>query len=95
MFHVVAYYGTRPGATGQVPELLYAMAEATGKEPGNISYDYFRGVQDPSQIVILESCRDADDDSAGTGKANTSWSLAPQRSFRSSIPAASPAIPPR
>lgn len=61
MFNVVAQYGTKPGVTDQVLELLDAMAEATRKEPGNISYDFYRGVQDPTQIVILESYHDAGD----------------------------------
>lgn len=61
MFNVVAHYGTKPGATDQVLELLEAIADATRKEPGNISYDFYRGVQDPTQLVILESYHDADD----------------------------------
>ncbi|MFC9352924.1 putative quinol monooxygenase [Arthrobacter sp. NPDC057013] len=61
MFNVVAHYGTKPGVIDQVLELLGAMAEATRKEPGNISYDFYRGVQDTTQIVILQSYHDADD----------------------------------
>lgn len=61
MFNVVAHYGTKSGATDEVLMLLAGMAEATRKEPGNISYDFYRGVQDPTQIVILESYHDAGD----------------------------------
>lgn len=61
MFNVVAHYGTKPGATDEVLALLAGLAEATRKEPGNISYDFYRGVQDPAQVVILESYHDAED----------------------------------
>lgn len=61
MFNVVAQYGTKPGTTDEVLALLADMAEATRKEAGNISYDFYRGVQDTAQVVILESYHDAED----------------------------------
>lgn len=61
MFNVVAQYETKPGETDEVLTLLASMADATRKEPGNISYDFYRGVQYPAQIVILESYHDAED----------------------------------
>lgn len=61
VFNVVAHYAAKPAAADEVLALLAAMAEATRKEQGNISYDFYRGVQDPNQIVILESYHDAGD----------------------------------
>lgn len=61
MFHVVATYGTKPDLTEDVLDLLKDMAAATRREPGNISYEFYRGVEDPTRIVILESYQDADD----------------------------------
>ena len=61
MFHVVATYGTKPGLTEDVLDLLKDMAAATRREPGNVSYEFYRGVEDPARIVILESYQDADD----------------------------------
>lgn len=61
MFHVVATYGTKPGMAEGVLELLAYMAVATRREPGNVSYEFYRGVEDPTQIVILESYQEAGD----------------------------------
>lgn len=61
MFHVVAKYGAKQGMTEDVLGLLAQMAAATRREPGNVSYDFYRGLEDPTQIVILESYHDAED----------------------------------
>lgn len=37
------------------------MAAITRREPGNVSYDFYRGLEDPSRTVILESYQDAED----------------------------------
>ena len=47
--------------TEDVLGLLAQMAAATRKEPGNLSYDFYRGGEDPEQIVILESYHEAED----------------------------------
>ena len=61
MFNVVAKYGVKPGMTEDVLGLLAQMAAATRKEPGNVSYDFFSGGEDPTQIVILECYHEAED----------------------------------
>lgn len=55
VFNVVARYRTLDGKAEEVLSHLQEMAEASRAEPGNLSYDFFRGVQDDHQIVILES----------------------------------------
>lgn len=60
-FHVVARYRTKPGTTETVLKHLGKMAAETRNEPGNISYEFFRGVEDDKQIVILESYHTAED----------------------------------
>lgn len=55
IFNVVARYRTLDGKADEVLTHLLKMAEASRAEPGNISYDFFRGLQDDRQIVILES----------------------------------------
>jgi len=40
---VVAHYGTKPGANDEVLKLLATMAEATRKDPGNISWETSTG----------------------------------------------------
>lgn len=60
-FEVVANYTTRAGREKDVLENLRALAEASRKEPGNLRYEYFQGVEDPSRIVILETYRTSKD----------------------------------
>lgn len=90
VFSVVAHYGTKPGATDEVLAPLTGLAEATRKEPGNISYDFYRGVQDPAQVVILESYHDAEDFDQHR-ESQHFVELAPGKSFPGSLPA--PSLP--
>jgi quinol monooxygenase YgiN len=60
-FNVVARYRTKPGTTEKILKHLDTMAARTREEPGNISYEYFRGVEDDRKIVILESYHSAND----------------------------------
>ncbi|BCW40313.1 hypothetical protein StoSoilB3_18480 [Arthrobacter sp. StoSoilB3] len=60
-FNVVARYRTKPGTTEEVLGHLAKMAAQTREEPGNISYEFFRGVEDDRKIVILESYHTAED----------------------------------
>ncbi|OUM45098.1 putative quinol monooxygenase [Arthrobacter sedimenti] len=54
-FNVVARYRTKPGTTEEILDHLAAMAARTREEQGNISYEFFRGVEDDRKITILES----------------------------------------
>jgi quinol monooxygenase YgiN len=60
-FNVVAQYKTKPEATADVLKQLATLAEETRNEPGNISYEFFQGVEDDRKIVILESYHTAED----------------------------------
>lgn len=60
-FDVVAMYTVKPGSENQVLAQLRLLAEASRNENGNLRYEYFRGVEDPLKIVILESYRTAAD----------------------------------
>lgn len=60
-FNVLARYRTKDGTTSTVLSNLSRMAAETRKEPGNLSYEFFRGVEDDRQIVIVESYRSAED----------------------------------
>jgi quinol monooxygenase YgiN len=60
-FNVVARYRTKPGTTEEVLKHLEAMAAETRNEPGNISYEFFRGVEDNRKIIILESYHSPED----------------------------------
>ena len=58
-FQVVVRYTVKRGEVDTVLGLLAEMAVATRAEAGNISYDFFRGVEHSDQIIILESYVDA------------------------------------
>ncbi|MFF2276712.1 putative quinol monooxygenase [Agromyces sp. NPDC058126] len=60
-FQVIARYFPRPGETEAVLELLGELAAASRTEPANRAYDFYRGVANPDEIVILERY----DDEAG------------------------------
>jgi quinol monooxygenase YgiN len=60
-FEVVATYTTLGGRETHVLENLRALADASRKEPGNLRYEYFQGVEDHSRIVILETYRTSED----------------------------------
>jgi quinol monooxygenase YgiN len=56
-FEVVATYTTLKGRESEVLKNLQDLADASREEPGNLRYEYFQGVEDPSRIVILETYR--------------------------------------
>lgn len=60
-FEVVATYTTLAGNESNVLESLQALAQASREEPGNLRYEYFQGVENPSRIVILETYRTSAD----------------------------------
>lgn len=60
-FNVIARYRTRPGTTEEILTAIGQLARASRREPGNISYEFFRGVEDERQIVILEAYRSSED----------------------------------
>ncbi len=53
-FQVIARYQPRDGQLETVLELLAELTTATRAEPGCISFEYFRSVENPGEIVIVE-----------------------------------------
>lgn len=60
-FEVVATYTAIQGREQEVLAGLQDLAQASRLEEGNLSYEYFQGVEDPLRIIILESYRTAED----------------------------------
>ncbi|MCD2440719.1 antibiotic biosynthesis monooxygenase [Agromyces sp. SYSU K20354] len=60
-FQVIARYHPLEGRTDAVLELLGELAAASRAEPANQAYEFYRGVERPDEIVILERY----DDEAG------------------------------
>ncbi|ALV45185.1 antibiotic biosynthesis monooxygenase [Arthrobacter alpinus] len=58
-FQVVVRYTVKAGEVSTVMALLGEMAVATRAEADNLAYDFYQGVEDPTQIIILERYTDA------------------------------------
>jgi quinol monooxygenase YgiN len=58
-FQVIAEYRLREGTEEVVLGHIARLAAASRTEPANISYEFFRDVQDPAHVVILERYVDA------------------------------------
>lgn len=58
-FQVIAHYFPLQDEVENVLELLSQLAAASRTEEANISYEFYRGAEDPGHIVILESYKDA------------------------------------
>ena len=58
-FQVIAHYFPQPDEVQNVLGLLSGLAAASRTEEANLSYEFFRGEEDPVHIVILERYTDA------------------------------------
>jgi quinol monooxygenase YgiN len=58
---VIARYTMTAGHEDEVVALVSKLAEAGRREPGNVSFEAFRGIDDPRSLVLLEryASRDA------------------------------------
>lgn len=54
---VVAHYFAQPAMGDKVNDALSMLAEATRKEPENITYEFFRSTEDCDRFVIVETYR--------------------------------------
>ncbi|AMB57525.1 putative quinol monooxygenase [Microterricola viridarii] len=58
-FQVIARHQPKEGQLETVLELLAELTAATRTEPGCLSFEYFRNVENPDEIVIVECFVDA------------------------------------
>lgn len=58
-FQVIARYHPQDGQLDSVLRLLAELAVASRAEPACISFEYFRNVENPGEIVIMERFVDA------------------------------------
>ena len=58
---VIARWTVQEGRVDDVLELLREVAEASRREPGNLSFVAYQAVEDPRQVVLLERYRSAAD----------------------------------
>ncbi|KMS84451.1 MULTISPECIES: putative quinol monooxygenase [Streptomyces] len=60
MIFITAKFRVLPEHADQWPEITAAFTEATRAEPGCLWFDWSRGVDDPTEYVLVEAFRDED-----------------------------------
>lgn len=57
IFIAVKQY-VRPELAEEWPTLVQPFTQATRSEPGNLFFEWFRSIEDPSVVLVLEGFRD-------------------------------------
>jgi quinol monooxygenase YgiN len=68
MILIVVKHPVRPEYADDWPTLVAAFTDATRAEPGNISFEWSRSVDDPNIYVLVEAFNDSD---AGAAHVNS------------------------
>jgi quinol monooxygenase YgiN len=68
MIFIVAKMQVRPEHADNWPALMDDFTKATRAEPGNVSFDWSRSLEDPNLYVLVEAFRDGD---AGAAHVNS------------------------
>ncbi|MFD6296463.1 putative quinol monooxygenase [Streptomyces sp. NPDC060235] len=60
MIFITARFSVRPEYADRWPEITADFTAATRGEPGCLSFDWSRSVEDPTEYVLVEAFRDDD-----------------------------------
>jgi quinol monooxygenase YgiN len=60
MIFIVVKFRVRPEVVDDWPSLVGPFTAATRAEPGNISFDWFRSLEEPNLYVLVEAFRDGE-----------------------------------
>ncbi len=60
MIFIVVKHHVRPELAGEWASLVAPFTDATRAEPGNISFEWFRSLDDPHTFLLVEAFRDGD-----------------------------------
>ncbi|MGW6215373.1 putative quinol monooxygenase [Streptomyces sp. NPDC055109] len=60
MIFITARFSVRPEYADRWPEITADFTAATRAEPGCLSFDWSRSVEDPTEYVLVEAFRDDD-----------------------------------
>jgi quinol monooxygenase YgiN len=60
MIFIVVKHPVRPEFAEDWQSLVAPFTEATRAEPGNISFEWFRSINDPNLYVLIEAFRDGE-----------------------------------
>ncbi len=75
MIFIVVKFKTKPAWSDRWLDLVGDFTEATRAEPGNLWFEWSRGVEDPAEFVLLEAFQD---DGAGPHVASDHFKRAIQ-----------------
>jgi quinol monooxygenase YgiN len=67
MIFIVVRFPVRPEHADSWMDRVAGLTEASRAEPGNLWFDWSRGVEDPNEFVLLEAFRDAEAGAAHVG----------------------------
>ena len=70
MILIVVKHQVRPECSTQWSEFMAELTAATRAEPGVISFDWARSLDDPNEIILIEAFVDA---AAGAAHVNTDY----------------------
>ena len=59
MHFIVVKFQVKPESADQFPQVVAEFTEATRSEPGNLWFDWSRGVEDPNEYVLVEAFTEA------------------------------------
>jgi quinol monooxygenase YgiN len=60
MIFIVVKFPVRPEHADAWMDRVAGFTDATRAEPGNLWFDWSRGVEDPNEFVLIEAFRDAE-----------------------------------
>ena len=80
MILIVAKMRVKPEHAEVWPALMEEFTAATRAEPGNVSFDWSRSIEDPNEFVLVESFRDgaAGEEHVGSEHFQAAMALLPQ-----------------
>ncbi|MER7052538.1 MULTISPECIES: putative quinol monooxygenase [unclassified Streptomyces] len=67
MIFITARFRVRPEHADAWPDITRAFTEATRAEPGCLWFDWSRGIDDPTEYVLVEAFRDDEAGAAHVG----------------------------
>ncbi|MEU3731597.1 putative quinol monooxygenase [Streptomyces sp. NPDC033538] len=67
MIFITARFRVRPEDADAWPDITRAFTEATRAEPGCLWFDWSRGIDDPTEYVLVEAFRDDEAGAAHVG----------------------------
>ena len=87
MILIVVKFPVRREVADEFPALVAEFTEATRAEPGNLSFEWSRSLDDPNAYFLVEVFRDADASAAHVGTEHFKAAIAHLPSLLAGTPA--------